>query len=177
MLIPRITTTHTILLSWWETLKSDRWVQALAILYTASALVHGFALLPANNVFEWIYYPAGLTLVLLALRSGLSKIEAASERAFWNDLSVAFGAWLVVETVLLFSSTADSFAVDLFADVFYGIFFTACVFALERRPHRGDSSYASGFRRRLRWPAVVTLVIGLEVYFILITAATNQLPP
>ncbi len=79
-----------ILSSWWATLRRDRWAQLVLVIYTVNAAYYGLPLpIEKNTLLSYYITIFSLALAIVALRRGLRRITALSERSFWNDLTLA----------------------------------------------------------------------------------------
>ncbi len=110
-------------------------------------------------------------LAVAALRRGLRSLAGGEERRFWNDLAIAFGAWLGVRFLYLFFPGRRPLLVEILAETLFAVFFTGFVLALERQPHRTDRWRPSGLEGTLVRPAVALFVLGLAAYFLVVPVA------
>ncbi len=112
-------------------------------------------------------------LAVAALRRGLKLLAGGEERRFWNDLAIAFGAWLGVRFLYLFFPGRRPLLVEILAEVLFAVFYTGFVLALERQPHRTDRWRPSGLEGTLVRPAVALFVLGLAAYFLVVPVACD----
>lgn len=115
-------------------------------------------------------------LAFCALRLDLRKLDRL-ERAFWNDLGIVYGCWLLVTALYALSpepTGARSMTFYLSAEVLLALGYGAWVLAAERQPHRRHRLRAVGLERSLSWPAATAFVGGLMAYFILVPAFLDR---
>ncbi len=161
----------------WEIVRTDLLVKLALALFVALTLFF-VAPLPqtAHRFVPFHQYSSTLLLVLalVALRLGLNRIARRDERRFWNDLTLAYAAWLATEILLLpYSHYAAPLAANLVCEVGYALYYVALVLAVERRPDRREKTPQTGLERLLKWPAIAACILGLLVYFILIPGFVN----
>ncbi len=163
-----------VLASWRATLRQDRWVQLVLAIFLVNA---GYSALPSAVDVSYYITIASLSIAVVALRLGHSRITDRNERLFWNDLTIAYVSWLLAELLLIafadYGQPHPSMALSLAADVGYGLYYIACAFALDRQPHRGEHWDPTGLQRLLGWPVVVIFVFCAFLYLNLIPAAKN----
>lgn len=164
----------TVLDSWWGTLRKDRLAQLVLAVFLANAF---YSYLPSSVDISYYITIISLSIAVVALRWGHSKIPERNERLFWNDFTVAYVSWLLAELIVITLSDRSraypSTTISLTADVGYGLYYIGCAFALDRQPHRGEHWDPTGLRRLLGWPVAVVFVFCVFLYLDLIPAATN----
>lgn len=155
----------------------DPWVIATLVATFAFTVLHQLPLSPKLQTWitEALAPVSFLSLAMVSILAGLSRLTQASERRFWRDFAVAYGFWWLNAGLRLSLGPADSVASELRRDLVYSAFYLLLVLAIERRPHRVLGGPVEGLSRALSWPSVAAFVIGLLLYFVFIPAARN--PP
>lgn len=150
-----------------------KWTLAAFLVF----LVLPFLPLP-GFLTDWVvsYSTDFLVLVaVVALRLGHSRLSSLAEKRFWNDLTLAYGCWLLSGFLLSpYGYGPFPLKVSLTVDILYGLFYIGLVLAVEREPHRSGSERLQGLERTLGWPANTAFVVGLYVYFVVIPAFQNR---
>ena len=154
----------------WRTLRRDPIFGLALAVYAVTAVLYLAPVLESGQlayVSRRVGPLAFLTLVLLALAAGSSRIRVQEEREFWSDLTLAFGCWWIAAAAILSfpSATGKPFAVDLATSVLYALYYVALMMAVERQPHRRHRWRPFTLERRLAWPTVAAVVCGLFLYF------------
>jgi PAS domain-containing protein len=109
-----------------------------------------------------------LLLILVSLRSGLSRLDR-EERRFWNEISVAYGFWFAVAVAYLFFPLAEKpYVVRVFSEVFFSLYYVALILAIERQPHQRNRWRSQILERALTWPSVIFFIGSFLVYFTVI---------
>ncbi|MEM8960780.1 MAG: PAS domain S-box protein [Acidobacteriota bacterium] len=152
----------------------DRIARLTAVLFVLATAVY---LLPitGESSREWLSRRGSLylflPLCLIALQVGRDRLAEELERRWWNDLSIAYGCWLVVP-VLYFTGNhllpGLQPHVGLIADVLYAVFYLFLILAGERIPGRAYRWRAPTLERAVAWPAALAFVGGLLGYFALL---------
>lgn len=162
----------------WATLRSDALARAAVVAFAATAPAGLVPWLTAAQKERLIftYLPVlFIGLAVAALKWGLGRLAGGEERHFWNDLALAFGAWLGVRILYVFyPEVGRPLAAEITAESLFAVFYAAFVLALERQPHRTDRWRPSGLEGNLVRPAVALLVLGLAAYFVVIPAAIDR---
>ncbi len=157
----------------WATVRSDPLAQAALAAFALAAPAGLLPWLTAAQKERLIFTVLPflfIGLAVAALRRGLGRL-AGGERRFWNDLAIAFGAWLGVR-ILYFAFPGDRpLVVEILAETLFAVFYTGFVLALERQPHRTDRWRPSGLEGTLVRPAVALFVLGLAGYFLVVPVA------
>ena len=114
-----------------------------------------------------------LFVVLWELCRGRENVEKFEDR-FWNDITLAFGSWLAADLVIIpFYPGVVPLAAAVLEELFFGSYFVFLVLAFERRPDMPVLVPQNRVERLLRLPAVAVFVLGMVVYFTLISAIYN----
>ena len=150
------------------------------LIQTALLLVVGTGVASFSGVAqEWRISFYGTTIllamVLVALFRGRRNAERL-ERRFWDDLAIAFGAWLAVDLLI------SPFPIDaimplpivVLMELGYGMYVVFVFLAFERRPDLSVAGAIDGRERVFRIPTVAVFVFGLVVYFALTPAIYNR---
>ncbi len=125
-------------------------------------------------------YSAGVDLAAAALLVGLllfriNTLESAAERSFWRMTAVAYGCWLISESVIwLVPEARRSLAWHLFIDAAYLLLFLLSLVAAEMRPDGGRHADTGSTGRRLDILGLAVTVLVLTLYFV---AVPSHLDP
>lgn len=104
-----------------------------------------------------------LTILVLALGHGLTRIDREVERKFWSKLLLAYGTWLATDVLMLaFSFGAVPLAVNVAVELGFTLYCVFMVYAVESHVHRRLSPDGVD---RLSLLAIVIFVFGFLLYF------------
>lgn len=152
-------------------LKRERLAQAAVLAFLAAGSLYavqdlGLALPEAFQIDAVpLLFPL---LAIAALRLGLHPAAQGPERRFRNELSVAFGCWLVPDLLELFPAGLSALARTA-SLVFLAAAYVLLFLAVDRRPHRRFVHRPTTALERLySWPTVSFFVLGLVLYFPLV---------
>ncbi len=108
-------------------------------------------------------------LAIVAIRLTLHHARGP-ERRFWNELSLAFGCWLVPDLLRLVQVPHQLSAVAKVApQVMFAAAYVLLVLAVDRQPHRRFVDRPlTALERLYTWPAVSFFVLGLVLYLPLV---------
>ena len=127
----------------------DRFLQLFALGFVGTVIPY----LVPGVTSEWLYRFEQLYTTLfmipatmLAFQVGVGRTVRSGERSFWNFLTIAFGAWWLVEAHIAYLSMQPwAGQLELLLNGLYALFYICWFLALECRPHR---TWPSGFGRR-----------------------------
>ncbi len=160
--------------AWRQAWKQDRVLKlSLLALFAVMALY----LVPpwaGVEIMDWYQGLApALLITLWALLDRLRKIPRATERRFWELLSLAYASWLLAQLTQLFFSPSHRIAGFLLEDVCLLGFYLFFLFAIESHPHRViPREYAKTWqaRKRFELEGALLFAAGLLIYFVFIPA-------
>ena len=160
-----------------RTLREDRLLQAVFALFAGTVVIYLLPILGDDRlaVLSRRQLPLlFLTLTVLALGRDLRRLIYPHERAFWIDLTIAFGCWWAVALLLQLWPDVDKPGwVEIVSEIGYGGLYIAMILAIDREPHRRDRWRPTGLERALAWPTATVFVGGLVVYFVLVPLWTD----
>lgn len=165
----------------WHTVRSlwrrDELARATLVLFAVVVVVY---LLPFPEDFKsWLTdVPLPLlfsSLAVLAILSGISRLDEIVERRFWKDLAAAVGFWMLDAGARGLSGPIPGVGTEILRDLLVCAYYLLLILAIESRPHRVSSGPLAGLSRALSWPGAMAFVVGLLLYFVWIPASHS--PP
>lgn len=126
---------------------------------------------------RWMLETLFLCAALFAIRLRLRRVRGAEERRFWNLLTIAFGSWLVVTTVIdplarLLLAGQPAFR-DLALNLPYVVLYGSIIAALEIHPHVRANPITYSLRI-LDWTGTFVLLFGLLLYFVVVLGIASE---
>ena len=155
----------------------DPLVRFFLLVFLIISIVYIFPILSPDQMEALSYYYADLaflSLLLFGLQYRLGRLERKEERIFWHLLTIAFVFWWSTEVLGIIAPALEETNLP---DILIAVHYFFLLIAIDNKPHLrwGRSEVASGIR--IAGSGGTLFVMGLLVYFVLISSPWSQEEP
>ncbi len=160
--------------STWANLKSDSIARIFSLTLIILSLPYLIPLLGGLRPYAHYYGELFLQcLILFAFQHRLREIERPEERRYWNYLTLAFAAWLLVQCMTRLASGRGTFTLGIAEDSVYMFYYLCFFFAAETNPAAARSRPSTDPVQLIRILGFAVFLLALFTYFILIPSNVN----